>query len=91
MNAKFSIGKVLRNDVETEVELVELSGGYMGKDAVVKEATADHRRQFKDEYNAFKNPPLTSEQQLAQKDAQIASLSKEIEEAKALLVPKAQA
>lgn len=79
-------------------EVVTLSGGFLGKDEVVREATDDDRRQFKDEYAAFKNPPPpapTPEEVIAAKDAEIASLQAKlaaIESAAApVITPKASA
>jgi hypothetical protein len=44
--------------VKDGVEFVSLSGGLMGKDVVVREATDADRRQYSDEYEAFKKPPM---------------------------------
>jgi hypothetical protein len=49
LTAKFS--------VKDGVEFLSLSGAFMGKDVVTREATAADRRQYSDEYEAFKNPP----------------------------------
>lgn len=62
MNAVFKIGtvKVVENgrDVEKDVELVTLSGGFLGeKDSFTRPATDDDRLLYKTEYEAFKNPP----------------------------------
>lgn len=65
MNAVFTIGKVKVGTetgdlVEKEVELVTLSGGYLVKDEITRQATDDDRLVYAEEYKAFKNPPAPS-------------------------------
>lgn len=60
MNAKFF-------DHEGK-EFVSLSGGFMAKEEVVREATEDDRRRYHDAYQAFKNPPLAEETAVAPAD-----------------------
>jgi hypothetical protein len=43
--------------VKDGVEVVSLSGAFMGKDVVTRVVTDADRRQYSDEYEAFKNPP----------------------------------
>jgi hypothetical protein len=43
--------------VKDGVEVVSLSGAFMGKDVVTRAVTDADRRQYSDEYEAFKNPP----------------------------------
>lgn len=51
--------------VKDGVEFISLSGGFMGKDVVVRAATdADHGR-YASEYEAFKNPPKAEEPAVA--------------------------
>lgn len=57
MNVKFFTedGKV-DNDGK-RVEFVSISGDFMGKDEVVREATDEDRRRYNGAYDTFKNPP----------------------------------
>jgi hypothetical protein len=88
IQAKFSVQKI---DIhagdggtksgEKEVEHIHLSGGHLGKDEIVREATEADKRQYADEYELFKNPPppeVTHEEHLAAKDAEIATLKAEL-------------
>lgn len=82
MNATFKTGKVRVADEngkkhDQEVDLVVLSGGYLGKDALERVATDEDKALFKAEYDAFKNPPAPPED----KDAKIAALEADLAEA----------
>lgn len=57
MNVKFFTedGKVKADG--SPVEFVSISGDFMGKDEVVREATDDDRRRYHMAYEEFKNPP----------------------------------
>lgn len=44
------------------VEFVSISGDFMGRDEVVREATDDDRRRFNGAYDEFKNPPPAVEE-----------------------------
>lgn len=61
MNVRFFTedGKV-GNDGK-RIEFVSISGDFMGKDEVVREATDDDRHRFNSAYDAFKNPPAEPE------------------------------
>lgn len=61
MNAVFTLGKVKvgteAGEVEKNVELVTLSGGFLLKDEITRVATDDDRLVYAEEYKAFKSPP----------------------------------
>lgn len=62
MNAEFKIGKVKRQvpqgdgqrDVEEDGELIIISGGFLGKDAIPRPATDEDRATYKAEHDEFK-------------------------------------
>ncbi len=59
MNAVFTISKIKVGTetgelVEKDVELVTLSGGFLGKDDSTRPVTDDDRFVYKEEYAAFK-------------------------------------
>lgn len=66
MKAEFTRGSVRRSDDQGKkhdepVEVVTLTGGFLGKDIVTRPATDDDRYKFPHEYAAFKERQAAEE------------------------------